>query len=81
MEKELIYFDNAATAWPKPEGVYKFMIDFYRSTGVNPGRSGFDLALEAGSLLDRLRKRLTKFLAAMRTRPNGSVSATTQLTR
>ena len=61
MEKELIYFDNAATAWPKPEGVYKFMIDFYRSTGVNPGRSGFDLALEAGSLLDRLRKRLTKF--------------------
>jgi cysteine desulfurase family protein len=61
MEKELIYFDNAATAWPKPEEVYKFMIDFYRSTGVNPGRSGFDLALEAGSLLDRLRKRLTKF--------------------
>jgi cysteine desulfurase/selenocysteine lyase len=61
MDKELIYFDNAATAWPKPEGVYKFMIDFYRSTGVNPGRSGFDLALEAGSLLDRLRKRLTKF--------------------
>ena len=61
MEKELIYFDNAATAWPKPEGVYKFMIDFYRSTGVNPGRSGFDLALEAGSLLDRLRQRLTKF--------------------
>ncbi|MGB9103679.1 MAG: aminotransferase class V-fold PLP-dependent enzyme [Terriglobales bacterium] len=61
MEKELIYFDNAATAWPKPESVYKFMIDFYRRTGVNPGRSGFDLALEAGSLLDRLRKRLTKF--------------------
>jgi cysteine desulfurase family protein len=61
MEKELIYFDNAATAWPKPESVYKFMIDFYRSTGVNPGRSGYDMALEAGSLLDRLRKRLTKF--------------------
>jgi selenocysteine lyase/cysteine desulfurase len=61
MEKELIYFDNAATAWPKPESVYQFMIDFYRCTGVNPGRSGFDLALEAGSLLDRLRKRLTKF--------------------
>lgn len=62
MERDLIYFDNAATAWPKPESVYSFMIDFYRKTGVNPGRSGFDLALEAGSLLDRLRKRLTKFL-------------------
>ena len=59
--KKLIYLDNAATAWPKPESVYSFMMEFYRATGVNPGRSGFDLALEAGSLLDRLRKRLTKF--------------------
>jgi cysteine desulfurase / selenocysteine lyase len=63
MEKQLIYFDNAATAWPKPEPVYQFMMDFYRATGVNPGRSGFDLALEAGTLLDRLRKRMTKFFA------------------
>jgi cysteine desulfurase family protein len=60
-DQQLIYLDNAATAWPKPESVYRFMIDFYRSTGVNPGRSGFDLALEAGSLLDNLRKRLTRF--------------------
>jgi cysteine desulfurase family protein len=28
---------------------------------VNPGRSGYDLAIEAGSLLANLRKRLTKF--------------------
>lgn len=61
MENELIYFDNAATAWPKPENVYLFMMEFYRNTGVNPGRSGYDLAVEAGSLLDRLRKRLTHF--------------------
>src|ERR1035441_3314689 len=37
------------------------MIDFYRSTGVNPGRSRFDLALKAEDLLDSLRKRLTRF--------------------
>ena len=61
LDNRLIYLDNAATAWPKPESVYRFMIDFYRGTGVNPGRSGFDLALEAGSLLDNLRKRLTRF--------------------
>ena len=61
MEKPLIYFDNAATSWPKPESVYKFMGEFYRSHGVNPGRSGYDLAMETGSLLDRTRKRLTKF--------------------
>ena len=61
MQNDLIYLDNAATAWPKPECVYSFMIDFYRGTGVNPGRSGFDLAIEAGGLLDNLRKRLTRF--------------------
>ncbi len=61
MEERLIYFDNAATVWPKPEGVYKFMDEFFRSHGVNPGRSGYDLAVEAGSLLDKTRKRLTKF--------------------
>jgi selenocysteine lyase/cysteine desulfurase len=31
-DNPLIYLDNAST-WPKPESVYRFMIDFYRSTG------------------------------------------------
>ncbi|HEX6881214.1 MAG TPA: aminotransferase class V-fold PLP-dependent enzyme, partial [Terriglobales bacterium] len=61
MQEKMIYLDNAATAWPKPENVYKFMDEFFRTMGVNPGRSGYDLAIEAGSLLDRTRKRLTKF--------------------
>jgi len=61
MQDRLIYFDNAATAWPKPESVYKFMDEFYRSHGVNPGRSGYDLAIETGSMVDKTRKRLTKF--------------------
>lgn len=59
--EEIIYLDNAATGWPKPENVYKFMVDFYRSCGVNPGRSGFDKAIEAGNIIENLRKRLTKF--------------------
>jgi len=58
---DIIYLDNAATSWPKPESVYSFMMEFYRSTGVNPGRSGFDQAIEAGLLIDQLRKRLTRF--------------------
>jgi cysteine desulfurase family protein len=61
MDNRLIYFDNAATVWPKPEPVYRFMDEFYRSHGVNPGRSGYDLAMETGSLVDRLRKRMTRF--------------------
>jgi cysteine desulfurase family protein len=58
---DLIYLDNAATAWPKPENVYNFMIESYRSCGVNPGRSGFDKAIEAGNIVENLRKKLTTF--------------------
>jgi len=61
MEQGLIYFDNAATVWPKPESVYRFMDQFYRTQGVNPGRSGYDLAIKTGYLLAHLRQRLTKF--------------------
>ncbi len=60
-EHELIYLDNAATSWPKPEKVYDFMVDFYRRCGVNPGRSGFDKAIEAGNIVEDLRQRLTRF--------------------
>jgi len=56
-----MYLDNAATSWPKPDRVYKFMVDFYRGCGVNPGRSGFDKAIEAGNIVEDLRKRLTLF--------------------
>lgn len=58
---KLIYLDNAATSWPKPDSVYNFMVEFYRSCGVNPGRSGFDKAIEAGNILEDLRARLTRF--------------------
>ncbi len=58
---ELIYLDNAATSWPKPDVVYQKMIDIYRSCGVNPGRSGFDKAIEAGNILHDLRRQLTAF--------------------
>ena len=60
-QQKLIYFDNASTSWPKPESVYTFMTDFYRSTGVSPGRSGYELGIEAATLLDKLRLRLTRF--------------------
>jgi cysteine desulfurase/selenocysteine lyase len=60
-QQELIYLDNAATSWPKPDKVYAFMVDFYRRCGVNPGRSGFDKAIEAGNIVEDLRKRLTVF--------------------
>lgn len=60
MEK-LIYLDNGATSFPKPEEVYTFMDYFYRHFGVNPGRSGFDLCIEAGSVVEETRKLLCAF--------------------
>ena len=57
----LIYLDNGATSYPKPEEVYKFMDSFYRSFGVNPGRSGYDLCMETGALVDNTRKMLADF--------------------
>jgi cysteine desulfurase family protein len=57
----MIYLDNGATSFPKPETVYTFMDEFYRSYGVNPGRSGFDLCLESGEIVDSTRKLLTNF--------------------
>ena len=58
---DLIYLDNAATSFPKPEETYVFMDQFYRTHGVNPGRSGFDLCMETGQLVDDTRKQLCRF--------------------
>jgi len=40
----MIYLDNAATSWPKPDGVADAMVRFLRDVGANPGRSGHALA-------------------------------------
>ncbi len=57
----LIYLDNAATSFPKPEETYVFMDQFYRSHGVNPGRSGYDLCMETGHMVDETRAMMTRF--------------------
>lgn len=58
---KIIYLDNGATSYPKPEEVYQFMDYFYRNFGVNPGRSGYDLCLEAGEMVENTRRMLTEF--------------------
>jgi cysteine desulfurase family protein len=55
----MIYLDNSATTFPKPEEVYRFMDSFYRKNGVNPGRSGFDAAIETEEVVQGTRKMLT----------------------
>ncbi|MFO0967099.1 MAG: aminotransferase class V-fold PLP-dependent enzyme [Gemmataceae bacterium] len=43
----MIYLDNAATSFPKPEAVYRAMDAFARSHLANPGRAGHKMALAA----------------------------------
>jgi len=57
---KLIYLDNSATTYPKPEEVYLFMDEFYRKHGVNPGRSGFDAAIETEEIVHSTRAMLTE---------------------
>jgi len=61
---DIIYLDNAATTFPKPPEVYDFMINTYRASGVNPGRTGCDLALAAEKIIQETRQMLTAFFGA-----------------
>jgi cysteine desulfurase / selenocysteine lyase len=65
---EMIYLDNAATTFPKPQCVYDYMYEFYQKSGVNPGRSGYDATLEAEEMVLGTRKLLTEFFGG--TEPN-----------
>lgn len=57
---DLIYLDNAATSFPKPDVVHDTARHFYATNGVNPGRTGCDLALRAEEMIHGTRKGLTE---------------------
>jgi cysteine desulfurase family protein len=48
----MIYLDNAATSFPKPESVYQALDRFARTNLANPGRAGHKMALAAERALD-----------------------------
>ncbi len=56
----MIYLDNAATSFPKPETVAEAMLDYLTKTGASPGRSGHRLAAAAGRIVFQTRKALTR---------------------
>ncbi len=57
----MIYLDNAATSFPKPESVYQTLDAFARSQLANPGRAGHKMALAAERALDDCRHLLNQF--------------------
>lgn len=57
----MIYFDNAATSFPKPPEVAARMGRFLAEEAANPGRAGHRMAVAAERMLDEVRLKLTRF--------------------
>src|SRR5258708_37618337 len=60
-DKHEIYFDNAATSFPKPEGVEAGILHFHRHLGASAGRGTYPRAVLSGRLLEDTRKLLASF--------------------
>ncbi|HHO76341.1 MAG TPA: aminotransferase class V-fold PLP-dependent enzyme [Deltaproteobacteria bacterium] len=58
----IIYFDNAATSWPKPPETIDAILHFNAHIGANPGRSGHSLSIDAGRVLMDAREALAEIL-------------------
>jgi cysteine desulfurase / selenocysteine lyase len=56
----MIYLDNAATSFPKPESVYQAMDQFARQNLANPGRTSHKMALTAERAIHDARHRLNQ---------------------
>lgn len=58
----MIYLDNAATSFPKPETVLRATAGTLRLLGANPGRSGHRMSLAAGRIIMNCRETVAELL-------------------
>lgn len=54
----MVYLDNAATSWPKPESVYTTVYRFMKYCCANPGRSAHQMARMSSSVVMKTREAL-----------------------
>ena len=73
----MIYLDNAATTYPKPESVYKALDNANRNQAFNAGRGSYRVAKESSKLIDDTKKEILKLLHG---RGNESVAFTPSIT-
>jgi Selenocysteine lyase len=60
----MIYFDNAATTFPKPESVISAVNTAIRSFGGNPGRGGHQYSRRALSVFDNARAKAAQLFGS-----------------
>lgn len=57
----MIYFDNAATSYPKPDKVYEEMNRCMREYCANPGRGGHAMSIASGKAVMQARDTISSF--------------------
>ena len=57
----MIYFDNAATTWPKPESVINAVAESLKHSSANPGRSGHKMSISASEKIFSIREEIAAF--------------------
>ncbi len=65
----MVYLDNAATTFPKPESVYVAMNEVNRRMGVNAGRGSYSIAREASSLISETKNAIRNLVHTDLTSP------------
>ena len=60
----MIYLDNGATTFPKPECVYEAMDHFARTAAVNAGRGAYKAAREATAMVKDVKTALLSLIDA-----------------
>jgi cysteine desulfurase family protein len=60
-ENRIIYLDNAATTFPKPQEMLVEMYEVYARLGVSPGRGTYDLASQAEEIVFQTRNQICQF--------------------
>lgn len=61
--ERFIYFDHAATSWPKPPAVSAAMRNALHENGGNPGRSGHKLSTNAAKAIYECRETVSKLFS------------------
>ena len=62
MPEPRLYFDNAATSFPKPPAVVEAMHDFMTRVGASPGRGAYAEVGEASRLVQRCRDSISALM-------------------
>ena len=61
----MIYIDNAASSFPKPQSVIKGVCRYISSNGANPGRSGHKLSIAASNIVFDTRCSIAKMFGVL----------------